>query len=151
MSFTALAVYDLEGNFLGWTIGHFEKNVYKLHTTNLWQENEGDDLKDQLLRLNDQVDIKAFWPDVREPEVQALLNDPNWAPVQKVPVEVPDNEKSLFVYLEEPREEDGFPGRIDEENSVIVYTEIMVPSPADNLRRVKQACEIVARERASLL
>ena len=148
MLFTPLAVYDMDGNFYAYTIGKVDDGVLKLHTTNLWHQDNSDDLMEQVERLNDQGSVLAYWPDARDPEVQALLDDETWMPVDRIPVEVPDNEKSVFVYTEQPREEDGFPGSVDEELSVIVMKTVMAPSPADTMRRVKAACETVARRRA---
>lgn len=148
-----LALYDLEGNFLAYTIGKVVKNdndedVLSLQTLKMWTQEESDDFTEQIDRLNDQGNVLAYWPDVRDPEVQAILADETWEPVDRIPTEVPDNEKSVFIYHEPPREEDGFPGSVDEENSIIVMKTIMVPSPADTLNRVKKACELVARRRA---
>lgn len=147
--YKALALYDLEGNFLAYTIGKEDEYVLKLHTTNMWSQGDSDDLTAQIDRLNDQGDVLAYWPDVRDTEVQALLDNPAWEPVDKIPTEIPDNDKSVFFYSEQPREEDGFPGAVDEDLSVIVYKTVLVPSPADTLRRVKKACEVVARKRAN--
>lgn len=148
--YQALAVYDLDSEFIGYTIAKNTGGVIKLHTTNVWAYDDSDDLTAQLQRLNDQTDVKMFWPDVRDPEVQAILDEPTFEPVQKIPVEVPDDERSVYIYKEEPREEDGFPGVPDLALSTVVMKTVMVPSPADNMRRVKSACEIVARHRASL-
>lgn len=148
--YQALALYDLDSNFIGYTIGKTTEGVLKLHTTNVWAFEDSDDLTGQLARLNDQTDVKAYWPDVRDPEVQAYLDDSHWEPVQLIPVEIPDDERSIYIYREEPRPEDGFPGVPDMDLSEIVMKTAMVPSPADNMRRVKKACEIVARQRAAI-
>lgn len=147
---TPLALYDLEGEFLGWVIGkRAENGNWTLHNDRVWTEADQDDFSEQIARLNDQGNVLAYWPDARDPEVQALLADESWEPVDRIPTEVPDNEKSVFIYREPPREEDGFPGSVDEENSIIVMKTVMVPSPADTLARVKKACELIARKRAN--
>lgn len=147
--YIALALHDLDGDFIAFTIGKVDENVLVLHTTNMWTEEDSADLTEQIDRLNDQTSVLAYYPDARDPEVQALLDDPTWQPVDRIPTEVPDNDKSVFIYTDPPREEDGFPGSIDEDNSIIIMKTVMIPSPADTLRRVKDACEIVARKRAN--
>lgn len=147
--YVPLALYDLDGNFLAYTIAKTDAQgtLLKLHTTNIWALEDSGDLTGQIERLNDQGDILAYWPDVRDPDVQALLNDPNWEPTQLFPIEVPDESKCVYVYHEPPREEDGFPGAIDEDNSIIVMKTVMAPSSSATMNRVKNACETVARMR----
>ena len=147
--YAPLALYDLNGNFLAYTIAKTDSDgaLLKLHTTNIWAQEDSADLTDQLGRLNDQSDILAYWPDVRDPDVQALLDNPTWEPVQLFPLQVQDESICVYLYREPPREEDGFPGLIDEENSIIVMKTVMAPSSAATMNRVKLACETIARQR----
>jgi hypothetical protein len=145
MSYSAVVVYDLAGAFLGYSIK--QDGVDKLLNNNLWSPDDQDDLKLQLKRLNDATDIRNFWPDVRDPEVQALLDDPEFQPLELSPVEVVDEENSVFIWIEEPSEENPF-GKMDPDASIIVHKNEMAPSPARVQERVKNACEIVARRRA---
>lgn len=148
MSFQTVYVYDADGTFLGLSI--YKPGAQKLHTANLWQNTPEDtaDLARQLERLNDDVDVRAFWPDVRDPEVQALLDDPEFEKLKLSPVEVVDEDKSVFVWIEEPSDENPY-GKADPELSVIVYKNEMAPAPVDVQARVKKACEVVARRRAN--
>jgi hypothetical protein len=148
MSFQTVYVYDADGTFLGLSI--YKPGAQKLHTANLWQNNPEDtaDLARQLERLNDDVDVRAFWPDVRDEDVQALLNDPEFEKLKLSPVEVVDEDKSVFVWIEEPSDENPY-GKADPELSVIVYKNEMAPAPVDVQARVKKACEVVARRRAN--
>lgn len=148
MAFKTVVVYDLDGEFLGYSI--FADGAKKLHTANLWSESTDDvvDLQAQLARLRDQGDVLAFWPNVRDPEVQALLNDPTFESLALSPVEVVDDERSVFVWIEEPSDENPF-GKMDRDASTIVHKTQMAPSPVDVQARVKKACEIVARRRAN--
>lgn len=143
-SYQAVSVYSLEGEFLGYTIK--QVGVDKLLNNNLWAEADVPDLKAQLQRLNEQGDIRQFWPNVRDPEVQALINDDNWEPLEKSPVQVTDEENSVFVWIEEPSDES--PGIMDTENSIIVTKTVLAPAPAHVSARIKKACEVVARRRA---
>lgn len=149
MSFETVYVYNGDGKFLGVSI--YQPGAQKLQTANLWTDSEEDqkDLADQLQRLNANVDIRAYWPDVRDPEVQVLLNDPEWEPLALSPSPVMDEENSVIVWDVEPSDENPY-GRMNEELSVIVEKTVMVPSPVEVQARVKKACEVVARERAGL-
>lgn len=143
--YQAVAIYDLDGNFIGYTI--LKGGTEKLQTTNLWTEAQVSDLKVQLQRLNANVDIRSHWPQVQDPDVQALLNDPNWEPVPLDEVEVVDDDASTFVWDVPPSDEDPF-GQMNEAASNIVYKTIMAPSSAGTVARIRKACEIVARARA---
>ncbi len=145
MTFTTAFVYDGDGQFLGFSI--YKKGAQKLHTANLWQEEDLEDLKQQLARLVDDLDVRAYWPDVRDPEVVALLDDSTWEPLELHPIEVDDEENSVIVWKIEPSEE--YPhGIIDRTLSVIATKIVMAPAPVEVQARVKKACEIVARARA---
>jgi hypothetical protein len=149
MSFETVFVYNGDGQFLGTSI--YQPGSQKLKTANLWTDSEEDqrDLAEQLQRLNANVDIRAYWPDVRDPEVQVLLEDEQWEPLSLSPAQVVDDEKSVIVWDEEPSDDNPF-GRMNEELSVIVEKTVMAPSPVEVQARVKKACEVVARERAGL-
>ena len=147
MAYKAVSIYTLEGEFLGY--GLKQDGVDKLHNNNLWTESPEDvtDLKAQLGRLNDAVDIRAYWPDVRDPEVTALTDDPEFEPLTYSKVEVVDEENSLFIWIEEPTDES--PGQMDPDASIIAYKWVDAPAPTDVQARIKKACEIVARRRAA--
>lgn len=148
MTYQAVGIYTLNGDFLGYGIN--QEGIAKLLNNNLWQETPKDikDLREQLARLNDAIDIRAYWPDVRDPEVQALTEDPEWEPLKLSPVEVVDEANSLFIWDEEPTDET--PGLLDTDASVIVYKYEQAPAPTDVQARIKKACEIVARKRANV-
>jgi hypothetical protein len=145
MTYQAVTIYDANATFLGYAIK--QDGVDKLHNTNLWTQNDIEDLKKQLHRLNDQTSVLQFWPDVRDPEVKAITDDPNFEPLKLSPVEVIDEENSVYVWIEEPSEENPF-GEMDRELSHIAYKHEMAPAPTDVQARIKKACEIVARRRA---
>lgn len=149
MAFEVVYVYDQNSTMRGATI--LQQGANKLHTLNLWDINNPEDaadLRDQLGRLVDNTDVRAFWPDVRDDDVQALLDDPNWEPLTLSPVEVMDEKNSIIVWEEEPADENPY-GRMDRDLSVIVNKITQAPSPAEVKRRTMKACEIVARDRAN--
>jgi hypothetical protein len=150
MAFEPVAVYNLDGVFVGYGIRNADEGVMKLHSTNLWGETQEDkiDLNEQLGRLNANVDIRAFWPQVQDPDVQAILNEPTFEPLKTSPVEVVDEDNSVFIWHEEPNHEAGTPGIMDQDNSIIIYKTVQTPAPTDVKRRIMKASEIVARARA---
>lgn len=145
MAYEAVSVYDLDGNFLGYSIKN--QAADKLHNNNLWAESDVADLQAQLARLNDQTAVLAYWPDIRDPEVQALLDDKNFEPLVLSPVEVVDEENSVYIWIEEPSDDNPY-GRMDPDASIIAYKTEMAPAPTDVHRRNKKAQEIVARRRS---
>jgi hypothetical protein len=140
-----VAVFELEGDFLGYAIR--DDKALKLQSTNLYSEDEGPELADRLRELNESQAVTAVWPDARDPEVQALVNDPEFEPIEYVEDDVVDEDNSFLVYLKDPDGEDTLD--IDREASVLVYKKVRVPArPSDYFERTKKACEVVARRRA---
>lgn len=143
--FRHVAVFELEGNFLGYAIQ--EASALKLQSTNLYSEDEGEELANRLRELNESQAVISVWPDARDPEVQALVNDPEFEPIEYVDDEVVDDENSYIVYLKDAAGEDTL--EIDPEASVIKYRTTKVPKYTSAFfERTKKACEVVARRRA---
>jgi hypothetical protein len=123
-----------------------EQNALKLQSTNLYAENERDDLAKRLAALNDSQSVTSAWPDARDPEVQALIADPSFEPIEMVSDEIIDEDSSYLVYLKDADGIDTF--EIDHEASVLKYQIAEVPArPSDYMARTKTACETIARQR----
>lgn len=134
-------IYDAQGNFRGNVIlKNIAGGVAKLQSLNMWTDAEQADLDAQLERLNDLISIKSHWPRQDDPDVQALLTNPQWEPLELEASEEVDEDQS---YIE--RREDG---SIDYEASVIVPKTVMVPSRTGVAARIRKAMETVATERA---
>jgi hypothetical protein len=156
-----VAIYDTDANFLGYTIKDADPAIVKLQSTNLWLESEIDKLQEQLNRLNQAVDLRLYWPNPKDPEVLAILANPDFMPIEYIEMEMVDDEHSYYVWVQEPEYDPatGEPtGRmvdgsvLDEQASVIRYKMGIVPArPSDELYRIKGACELVARQRAGLV
>jgi len=146
MAYRHVAVFELDGAFLGYAIlGEVYHNT--LQSTQLYPEEESEALAKRLAELNDDLNLQAVWPDARDPEVQALVNDPSFEPIEMSDEEVVDNDNSYIVYLKDAEGEDTF--EIDREASVLKYMIAKVPvRPSDSMKRTKTACEMVARRRA---
>ncbi len=143
-----VAVFELDGTFLGYTI--MGQGANKLQTTNIYSEAEGTELAEQLVRLNGAQQITAHWPDARDPEVHALVQDPAFEPVEMVVEDVIDEDNSYIKFIPETDAEGKeVPGtRIDLEASVLRYKKESVPKePALYLARTKKAQQIVAERR----
>jgi hypothetical protein len=147
MAFETVYVYNNDGAFLGYGIKNSASQ--KLHTMNLWTEDQIDNLEDQLQRLNERTGILAHWPMLGDPEVQVLLNDPTWEPVANEPVEIVDEDKSTFVWIRKPDLANGDVGEMNEDASDIVFKTVMEPPPVLVQARIKKAQEIVATRRAN--
>jgi hypothetical protein len=148
MSYQTVLIYDANANFLGYTIlrPRKEDQPFKLQTTNVWTDEQVNDLSHQLERLNDQRGILAHWPSYSDPEVMELVGNPDWEPVADEPIEVVDEENSTFVWIQEPSEEEPL-GQLDEPASNIVTKYVYGPPPVLVQARIKKAQEIVARRR----
>jgi hypothetical protein len=141
-----VAVFELDGTFIGYAVK--EANNRTLQSTHLYGEEEGEDLAKRIAELNESQTVLAAWPDARDPDVQRLVNDPTFEPIEMANEEVVDEENSYIVYLKDADGEDTF--EIDQNASVLKYKVIEVPvRPSDVMARTKKACEFVARERSS--
>lgn len=146
MTYRHVAVFELDGTFVGYSI--IGDGAHKLQSTHLYSEDEGQDLEDRLRELNDSNAVLAAWPDARDPEVQALVADPTFEPIEMVKQDVVDEDNSYIVLLKDAEGEDTM--EIDEGASVIRYKETMIPArPSDFFARTKRACEVVAKRRAA--
>lgn len=135
-------IYDSDGNFIGYSIK--DPNARKLQTTNIYLGSEEKDLYEQLDRLNNKQQIMSNWPDAKDPDVVALLNDPNFSPIEMIETDVVDDDNSYYVYVKDGNGEDV----IDQQASVLSYKKMMVPArPTDVMQRVKLACEEIAKRR----
>lgn len=139
MTYIPVLVYDNNAKFLGYGIKSDDPKVVKLQTANLWAENEANQLREQIDRLNDMVGVTANWPSMNDPDVMKLVGNPDWEPLEDEPTQVVDEESSTIV-------ENEF-GEVDHRRSNIVTKTVMAPSPVRVAARFKKAQEIVARSR----
>lgn len=141
-----VAVFELDGTFIGYTIK--EANNRTLQSTHLYSEEEGEDLTKRIAELNESQTVLAAWPDARDPEVQALVNNPSFEPIEMTEEEVIDEDNGYIVYLKNAEGEETF--EIDQEASVLKHKIAKVPvRPSDAMARTKKACEVVARRRSA--
>jgi hypothetical protein len=141
-----LAVFEMDGTFVGYVVK--EANNRTLQSTHLYSEEEGEDLAKRIAELNESQNVLAAWPDARDPDVQCLVDDPAFEPIEMANEEVVDEENSYIVYLKDADGEDTF--EIDRDASVLKYKVIAVPvRSSDVMKRTKTACEVVARRRAA--
>lgn len=146
MAYRHVAVFELDGTFLGYAVKEADHN--KLQSTNLYAEEEGEDLAKRIAKLNDAQTVTQAWPDARDPDVQVLVNDPAFEPIECLDEEVVDTDNSYLVYLKDADGEDTFD--LDMEASVVKYKVAKVPArPSDAMERTRKACETVAKQRAN--
>jgi hypothetical protein len=140
-----VAVFELDGTFIGYAVKEDDHN--KLQSAHLYAEEEGEDLAKRIAALNESQTVTAAWPDARDPDVQALVDDPTFEPIEYIDEEVVDEDNSYLKYLKDADGEDTF--EIDREASVVKYKVASVPArPSDVMARTKKACETIARKRA---
>jgi hypothetical protein len=136
-NFEAVYLYDRNNQFVGAAIK--KAGVLKLDSVNIWTQEEAANFKKTLDGLNDENELRQFWPDAHDPEVGELVENPDWEPLKLEEADVPDWDNSDIV-------EDEF-GGIDGERSTVVYKKAMVPDPTEAQQRYYKAQEIVARRR----
>jgi hypothetical protein len=152
---------------VGDTLGYAVKKagLPKLEGTNLYREDELDEALAYVKSLNEAAELQQFMPRFDDPDVQVLLNDPNFEAVEYEDVEVPDWENSKVVY--KTVEEEDIPalfarGEVDQfgrilgtdGGPVIDYTRSNIitkigrfPKRTDTKSRIDKAREQVARAR----
>lgn len=147
MSYDLLYVYNGDGENVGYVIN-------KVGTEKIWGSNilNGEEVAEQLALLNSDEAIRANWPSLNDPDVQALINDVHWEPIEMQWAFIVDEANSHYVYVDHEFDpETGEPGTVDEEASVIAYKDQLIPvNPSDLTLRNKNAMEAVARRRAGL-
>lgn len=148
MAYQPVMIYDYDGEFVGYSIKN--RDYPKLQTMNIWGADEGEALDEQVARLNNKVGILDHWPALEDPEVQALLKDPNWEPVQDVPTEFVDEENSILIWKRVPQPDLGFDGVLDEDASTIFYKTVMITPQVLVQARWKKAQELIARKRSGI-
>src|SRR5258708_1993357 len=108
-AYIACLVYDQSGEFQGYCIR--KEGVVKLQSTNLYLESEIAELDVQLGRLNEDAGLKAHWPSPKDPDVVAILDNPDFMPLEYADQQVIDEANSYIVYQEVAgTDDDGNPG-----------------------------------------
>lgn len=153
-----------EGHLIGFVIKR--ANLPKLEGTNIYAPDEYEEAKEQVRYLNEATALRQFWPMPNEPEVEELLNDPGFEPVEYDMVEVPDLDNSELTYDMKPgpqiatdptgnpvfgedevKYDDVGKPSINYSASTIFYKKVKAPRQTDVRGRIDRACEIVARNR----
>src|SRR5665213_3004370 len=106
MSFETVAIYMMSGDFVGFGILNPAERadsdgVVKLQSANVYVEGQEDKLNKQLELLNQNVDLRAFWPNPKDPEVLALLEDRSFIPIEYEQREMVDDDNSHYVWKQE--------------------------------------------------
>jgi hypothetical protein len=137
MSYEAVYLYDRNNQFVGAAIK--KADVLKLESVNIWTQEDSDDFQKTLTDLNNEQLLRAVWPDADDPQVEELVLDPDWEPLELHEEDVIDWDASNLV--------DDEYGGIDFANSDVVYKKAMVPDPTEAQNRYYKAQETVARRR----
>src|SRR5687768_5434425 len=95
VQYEAVYLYDRNNQFVGAAIR--KTDVLKLESVNIWTQDETEDFKKTLSGLNDEQELRAFWPDAHDPEVGVLVEDPEWEPLELHEEDVPDWDNSTVI------------------------------------------------------
>lgn len=163
MEYELIAV-DLQGE-IGYIVR--KSGLYKLEGTNIYRADEFDEAEAHVEDMNDRAALRAYWPMPSDPDVEALLMDPAFDPVEYDEVDVIDIENSEIVHdakpgarigtdpvsgdpIFGPREikydDTGLPS-INWMASSVVYKKEWQPKRTQNKSRIEVASERVARAR----
>jgi hypothetical protein len=147
MPYTHVLIYTPEGECLGYGIRK-PAPALQLKSVNIWTEEEQGDVQEQLNRLNADVSLRTHWPKLDDPEVQALLNDPTWMPLEMEEVTEVDDENSYYAYKTYDHG-DGPRQVIDEDATVLAYhpPRLVPKRPIEAQVRIKKTQERVAHDR----
>jgi hypothetical protein len=138
--YEAVLIYNTLGGHQGYGIRRIGAD--RLHSVNYYDETG---VTEQLNALNNSEVVKENWPDLNDPEVRLLIDDPDWEPLRFHEEEVFDIDKSELV-------SDPLTGEVDWERSTLVKVRKMVPdSSVEVQQRTRKALETVAMARAGLL
>lgn len=142
-SYTIASLYDaLDNAHLGDVI--VADGQTKLYCTHYYRPGEKEALQDRLQELENEQDILRYWPAFDDPQVQALVQDETFEPLEKewqpVPVEGPDGNPLIHP-------ESGHDPERPWEARLLTKQKLVPKSPAEAQQRVKTAMELVARAR----
>ncbi len=84
-SYEIVKVSTLDGEPIGYAV--WRVGTEKFEDTNLWTEKDSDALKAHVADQNHRVTLQEHWPDAKDPEVEELINDPEFEPLKFVQVE----------------------------------------------------------------
>lgn len=102
MKYEAVYLYNNSNQFVGVSIKSAEGD--RLHTVNIWTDSPEDveEFKKTLAGLNDESELRQFWPDAMDPEVVELVENPEWEKLALHEDEVIDWDASQIVMVQQP-------------------------------------------------
>ncbi len=100
MEFELVAVATQDGLVIGYAIK--KVGLPKLESVNLYTPEEIGEAREFMRDLNDRAALREFWPMPNDPEVQALISNPEFDPIEYDEVDVIDMENSKLVYDMKP-------------------------------------------------
>ena len=148
--FELLKVTDFDGAERGYVIA--KVGTEKLEDTNLWPDLG--EARDHVTEANTLALLRQYWPNPNEPEVQELVNDPNFEPLVYEEVEDIADYQELAEQVErgevrlELNEETGNHWINPEDRpKVRTVKKTELKDPSQPMQRFHAACEAVAHDR----
>lgn len=149
-TYEVLKVTDIVGNGRGYVVRKIDSE--RLDSINIWTDLE--EVRDYVTDANNRAMLTQFWPDPADPDVTALVNDPDFAPLEFKEEEVIADYEELGRLVEagEVRlEYDETTGehKINPEDAAKVPTvkDKVLVDQSQPIQRFHQACESVAWDR----
>lgn len=144
MEYELAVVATQNGLVIGYAIK--KTGLPKFESVNIYQPDEVGEARDDIRDLNKRAALREFWPTPDDLEVQALINDPDFCPVEYDEVDTIDMENSTLVYDEVPSLETGGPS-INWPASEVVYKKEFQPKRTQEKSRIELASQHVAHAR----
>jgi hypothetical protein len=116
MSYDIVKVVNEQNDELGWAIS--KDNMLKLTSIHLYESYFA--VKEEVVELNKRALLSNFWPDPKDPEVKAIIDDPDFFTIDQ-----------------------------QSQSQLPEYTSLE-PDPSPSFERLYEACSLVAHRRAGL-
>lgn len=149
-TFEILTVHNFDGDHQGYVVRKI--GTEKLEDTNLWSELG--EVREHVTDANNLALLRQYWPNPNEPEVVALIEDPDFFPLEYEEVEdIADYEElGEQVQRNEVRlvlDEDTGAHSIhpNDKHKVRTIKKQELKDPSQPMQRFHKACEAVAQDR----
>lgn len=150
MSYEVIKVYDIDDTPIGYAVR--KGDTFKLEGSNIWTDY--DELTEYVANLNKAVELQKVWPDANDPEVQELILDDSFEPLEYIDHETVDQEKLYELVMQgkirvSSHDHDVEEKAVDPRDVHLVPKTIEpgLKNPSQPMERYRRACEIVAHRR----
>lgn len=144
MTFIPLALADSDNHRQGFVI--YRAGASKLHETSIYT---ADEVKARVAELNRDEALREVWPDANDPEVLALVNDPDFEPLEWIEEDVVADMDELVRLV------DSGEVKLDPETQQVIEggekirteKDRVLKDPSQPMQRIRKATETIAERR----